>query len=99
MDNTEYNQLPSSPNYNVNQNIRTAYNVNAQEVISCNTGWVNEGYDEVIKQLLMSEKILLNDKPVLIDSKSIELQKNINNKNINYQLSFKYANPVLNYNI
>ena len=99
MSNKEYNQLPTTPNYNVKSNIRTAFNINAQETITCNTGWVNEGYDEVIKQLLMSEKILLNDKPVLIDTKSVELQKNINNKNINYQMAFKYSNPVLNYNI
>ena len=52
-----------------------------------------------MKQLLLSEKILLDDKPVNVDTKSLELQKNINNRNINYNLSFKYSNPTLNYNI
>ncbi len=67
--------------------------------ISVNTGWVFESYSEVMKQLLLSEKILLDDKPVNVDTKSLELQKNINNRNINYNLSFKYSNPTLNYNI
>ena len=52
-----------------------------------------------MKQLMLSEKILLDDKPVIIETKSLELQKNINDRNINYKLSFKYANPTLNYNI
>jgi hypothetical protein len=67
--------------------------------ITVNTGWVFESYSEVMKQLLLSEKILLDDKPVNVDTKSLELQKNINNRNINYNLSFKYSNPTLNYNI
>jgi len=99
MQNTEYNLMPSSTTYNIKDNVRKVFNVNGTEKIKVNTGWVFESYSDVMQQLLLSEKILLDDVPVLVDSKSLELQKNINNKNINYKLDFKYSAPKLNYNI
>jgi len=99
MSNTEYDLLPDAVSYNVLRNVRQVFNVNGTETITCNTGWVPESYGDVMKQLLLSEKILLNDEPVIVQSKDIKLQKNINDKNINYNLTFRYANPVLNYNI
>ena len=99
MTNTEYNLMPSTPNYNILDNVRSVFNVNGLETIKCNTGWVYEAYDEVIKQLLLSEKILLDDVPVLVSSKSVKLQKNINDKNINYEVTFQYSAPTIQYNI
>ena len=99
MSNTEYDLLPDAVSYNVLRNVRQVFNVNGTETITCNTGWVPEAYGDIMKQLLLSEKILLNDEPVIVQSKDIKLQKNINDKNINYNLTFRYANPVLNYNI
>jgi hypothetical protein len=99
MSNSEYNLMPEDIDYNVKRNVRQVFNVNGMDKITVNTGWVFESYSEVMKQLLLSEKILLDDKPVNVDTKSLELQKNINNRNINYNLSFKYSNPTLNYNI
>jgi hypothetical protein len=99
MTNTEYNLMPSSTTYNVLDNVRKVFNVNGMEKISVNTGWVFESYSDVIIQLMLSEKILLDNVPVILDTKSVELQKNINDKNINYKLDFKYSAPKLNYNI
>ena len=58
-----------------------------------------ETYSDVITQLMLSEKILLDDVPVIIVTKSLDKQKNINDKNINYSLDFRYSAPKLNYNI
>jgi hypothetical protein len=91
--------MPEDIDYNVKRNVRQVFNVNGMDKITVNTGWVFESYSEVMKQLLLSENILLDDKPVNVETKSLELQKNINNRNINYNLSFKYSNPTLNYNI
>lgn len=96
---TEYNLMPSSTSYNVQDNVRSGFNFNGNEKISVNSGWVPESYSDSIQQLMLSEKVLLNDVPVLVSSKSIELQKNISNKNINYKLDFTYSAPKLNYNI
>ena len=64
-----------------------------------NTGWVPEAYKETIQELMLSEKILIDDEPVIMETKTIKKQQNINDKNINYNLTFRYANPILNYNI
>jgi hypothetical protein len=71
---------------------RQIFNTIGREKITVNSGWVNESYGQVIKDILMSEWLLVNDKYANIDTKSIEIQQNINNGLINYQLSFTYSN-------
>lgn len=97
MDNKEYNLMPSSISYGTTTNIRKTFNTNGNESIKCNTGWIVEGYSEVMKELLLSEKILLNNEPVNVKTKSLRLQKNINDKTINYEIEFDYAHQMLNY--
>jgi len=99
MTNTEYDLKPSNLDYNLGKNVRQTFNTNGTETITCNTGWVYEAYSDVIKQLLLSEEIRLDDIPVNINSKSTKLQKNINDKNINYEVTFQYSAPTLQYNI
>jgi len=71
---------------------RQTFNTIGREKITVNSGWVNESYSQVIKDILMSEWLLVNDNYANIDTKSIEIQQNINNGLINYQLSFTYSN-------
>lgn len=97
MDNNEYHLMPENLNYSVTQNVQQVFNSNGTESIKVNTGWVPESYSEVMKQLLFSETIRLDDRPVTIDTKSLDLFKSINEKNINYTLDFKYANHMINY--
>ena len=88
--------MPDSVDYSVSKNIRQTFNTNGQESISVNTGWVREGYSEVIKQLLLSNTIRLDNKPVVINTKSVDLFTSINERNINYTLEFNYANNIIN---
>jgi hypothetical protein len=71
---------------------RQTFNTIGHEKITVNSGWVNESYGQVIKDILMSEWLLVNDNYANIDTKSIEIQQNINNGLINYQLTFSYSN-------
>lgn len=71
---------------------RQTFNTIGKQQITVNSGWVDESYSYVIKDILMSEYILLDGQYALIDSKSIDIQKHINNKLINYQLTFTLAN-------
>jgi hypothetical protein len=71
-------------------------NVNGKESIKLNTGWVDESFSEVMKQLMLSETIRLNDIPVNITSKSSPMKKGINDKNINYEVSFMYSFDTIN---
>lgn len=97
VDNTEFNLMSDDTDYSLTQNRRATFNVNGQESITCNTGFVPETYKEVIRELMMSEIIRIDDKPVNINTKSTELFKNINSNNINYELTFNYAYQTRNY--
>ena len=99
MTNTEYNLMSGNIDYDVTENRRKVFNANAEERITRNTGWVFESYKEVIKELMLSETIRLDNKPVILQTKSTKLHKGINDNNINYTLEFKYAYHALNYNI
>ena len=97
MTNNEYHLMPASINYDITQNVQQSFNSNGIESIKVNTGWVPESYSEVIKQLTFSESIRLDGKPVNINTKSIDLFKAINERNINYTIDFNYANHMINY--
>ena len=93
----EYNLMPTDLDYNVGSNIKQSFNINGNDSISCNTGWVNDNYGEVIKQLMLSEEIRLDNVPVKVMSKSTDLKLGINDKNINYKIDFAYSFNTLNY--
>jgi hypothetical protein len=97
VENTEYNLLQTdSFNYNVLEGQRKVFNANGKKSIKVNTGWVYENWKEVLKQIMLSEQILINDKPAKINSKSTELFKSINTKQINYTLEFEFTYDVIN---
>ena len=97
IENTEYNLMQSSfPNYNKLEGQRKIFNTTAKKSIKVNTDWVEEFYKELLKQLMASEKILINNYPAKINTKSVELFKSINTKMINYQLEFEFAYNAIN---
>jgi hypothetical protein len=94
---TEYNLLQSDlVNYSELEGQRSVFNINGREVIKTNTGFVTDSFNETLKQLMLSERILVNNRPAKLNTKSTELQKNINNKMINYQMEFEFANDIIN---
>lgn len=86
----------SNTNYSLTEAKNTSFNFSGTESISVNSGWVNEEYSEELKQLMLSDKILLDGEPVKCDTKSLDIQTNLNDKNINYNLKFTYANDFMN---
>jgi hypothetical protein len=97
MENTEYNLMQKVfPNYSILEGQRKVFNTNLKQQIKVNTDWVKESYSEVIKQIIGSERILLDNTPVKINTKSTELFKSINTHMINYQLDFEYAYDIIN---
>jgi hypothetical protein len=96
VNNTEY-YLMQDIDYDTSNGQFQVFNANGKEYISCNTGWVDEDYNEnTLKQLLLSEKVLVNAKPAKIRTKSIAFNKHINDKLINYSIEFDYSNYVIN---
>jgi hypothetical protein len=103
VENTEYNLLQtsrfnSSPStfYSGLEGQRKVFNANAKKSVKVNTGWVTQTWNEVLKQIMLSERILIDNKPAKINTKSTELFKHINTKQINYSLEFEFAYDVIN---
>ena len=100
VENTEYNLLQTnSYNYSLFEGQRKTFNTNGKKSIKVNTGWVDETWKETLKQIMLSERILILDGnylPVKINTKSTELFKHINTKQINYSLEFEFAYDVIN---
>jgi len=83
--------------YNQAKGQRQTFNTNGKSSIKVNTGWVDETWGEVLKQIMLSERILIDTyKPAKINTKSTELFKHINTKQINYSLEFEFTYDVLN---
>lgn len=93
---TSFNGNQSSINYNPEVAQRREFNINGKKSIIVNTGWVDELFNGTLEQLMLSERILLNGKPVLLKTKSIKNQSHIIDKTINYTLEFEYAYDIIN---
>ena len=93
--NKDYN-LMQPYNYSLTGGQRTTYNQNGLQTIKVNSGWVEEDFKDNLKQLMLSEKVLVDGKPAILKTKSIELNKSINTKQINYSLEFEFAYDLIN---
>jgi hypothetical protein len=92
----DYNLLHSSINYNVLQGQKQRFNFQGKQKIKCNTGWVDENYSELIQDLLLSEIVLLDDKPAIVKSQSADIKTHLKDKNINYEIEFEYNYGLIN---
>lgn len=93
--NKDYN-LMQPYNYSLTGGQRTTYNQNGTQTIKVNSGWIEEDFKDNLKQLMLSEKVLVDEKPAILKTKSIELNKSINTKQINYSLEFEFAYDLIN---
>lgn len=71
------------------------YNVQGKSKFSVNSGFINEEQNEVIKQMLLSEKLWKYENdvfiPLRIATKSLEYKTQTNDTLINYNVQFEYA--------
>ena len=93
---TDYKLTQQSISYNPSIGQTKTMNINGTQTIKLNTGWVDENYSELITDLLLSETILLDDKPVNVKTQSSELKTDLRNKNINYEVEFEYSYNLIN---
>jgi|TARA_R100000081_G_scaffold29689_1_gene13575 hypothetical protein len=81
--------------FTYDKDVRQDYNVNGLTSTTINTGFVDESYKEVIKDLLMSESVYIDvdgtDMPVKVVDTTQSLQKSINDKMINYTIQVQEA--------
>lgn len=94
--NKDFNLLPIGIDYNVLQGQKKVFNSQGKQKIKCNTGWVDENYFDLIQDLLLSEVVLLDNKPVIVKTQSSERKTHLKDKNINYEIEFEYNFGLIN---
>lgn len=94
--NTDFNLMPKSYNYNILQGQKQSLNINGNSTIKINTGFIDENKNELIQNLLLSETILIDNKPVNIKTQSLTFKTNLKEKNINYEIEFEYSFNLIN---
>jgi hypothetical protein len=72
-----------------------SFNINSRNTLTLNTGFVDESYGDIMEEILMSEKVAVYEDgqwvAIAPNRGSIDYQKSINDKTINYTMSFTYA--------
>lgn len=92
----EYKLLQPNLSYDTTIGQNAKYNFNGKQSVRMNTGFVNENYNELIQDLILSEKVWINSIPAIVKSSGTEFKTQIRNKNINYEIEFEYAFDLIN---
>ena len=92
----EYKLLQPNLDYDTTIGQNAKYNFNGKQSVRMNTGFVNENYNELIQDLILSEKVWINSIPAIVKSTGTEFKTQIRNKNINYEIEFEYAFDLIN---
>jgi len=88
--------------YDTSRHQVSQYNKLGKESISLNTGFLSEEYNEVIKQLMLSEQVWLiasNDDevyPVIPKTQNVTYKTSVNDKLVQYTIDFDFANDKIN---
>ena len=93
----------STLTYKTYQHQRTQFMVQGNDSISMNTGFINEDYNQVIEQLMLSEQVwatFITDseevRPLVPKTKSFTHKTQLNDKLIDYTIEFDIANNKIN---
>ena len=93
-------EFDNDPNYDISKHDIATLGVNGNEKISINSGFIDESFNEVIKQLMLSEQVWVDNGssvlPINLNSKSLTFKKSVNDKLINYTMDFSYAFDTIN---
>jgi hypothetical protein len=93
---SNYNLLQDSINYNVSKGQSKSFNINGKQTVKLSSGFVPENYSDLIQDLLLSETVLLDGKPVEVKTQATTLKTSLQDKNINYEIEFDYAFNLIN---
>ena len=88
------------PTYSKEKHQIRQFHVTGKESIQMNTGFIDEQFNDVMKQLMLSEQTWLYDgvdvKPITLNTKSLQMKTSVNDKLINYTIDFQYSYNKIN---
>jgi len=86
--------------YSISSRQDTVYNKQGKEKLKLNSGYYPEYYNEVFKQLLLSENVWINYDnkilPVTITSSNLKYKTKLNDKLISYDMELEFAYNTIN---
>ena len=90
----------NDPTYDKSKHVIATLGINGKEKISMNTGFIDESFNELIRQLMLSEQIWVDNGtdvlPINLNTKSLTFKKSVNDRLINYSLDFNYSFDKIN---
>jgi hypothetical protein len=94
------NIVSSTGSYNIYDHQTTTFNHNGNDTFVMNTPYVKEEYNQTLEELMLSEKIWITENgqvvPIICTTKGLEKKTHVNDKLIQYEVSFQYAFDKIN---
>jgi len=96
--------LQQSNDYNIYEHTKRDFNISANESMTLSSGFLSESYNEVFKQLMLSEKVWITNRtdtsekvlPINIKTSDITYKTSLNDKLVEYTIEFDNSYNVLN---
>ena len=90
----------SSGTYSTSTRQNTIFNKTGAESLQLNTGFYPESYNEIFRQLSLSEEVWINydgkTLPITVKSGSLNYKTRVNDKLINYTIDVEFSNDKIN---
>ena len=94
------NTLTTGATYSVNNAQYKTRNIMSRDSITMNTGYVNDSYNLVIEELLMSPRVWIEKNsqqlPIIPQNKQVTFKTSLNDRLANYTIDFKFAFDKIN---
>jgi hypothetical protein len=96
----DFDNNGGAPTYALTKHQEKKFVSNGKESITINSGFYDESFNEVVRQMLLSEQVWIYDGtstlPINLKSNSLQFKKSVNDKLISYTISFSYAFDKIN---
>lgn len=96
----DFDNNGGAPTYALTKHQEKKFVSNGKESITINSGFYEESFNEVVRQMLLSEQVWIYDGtstlPINLKSNTLQFKKSVNDKLISYTISFEYAFDKIN---
>ena len=96
----DFDNNGGQPSYALTKHQEKKFIANGKESITINSGFYDESFNEVVRQMLLSEQVWIYDGsstlPINLKSNTLQFKKSVNDKLISYTISFNYAFDKIN---
>lgn len=90
------NAYTNGISYDVNKHQTKQFNKSSNRSVKIETGFLTPYYNETVQELMQSENVWINGKPVNVKTGSLEFKTRVVDKLISYSFDFEYAYDEMN---